>query len=707
MRSVGGDLEWHTLEVDERPASCATGGHGLPVVFLHGWGLGHRAYQHALRELMARGCRVYAPALPGFGGTAELPGKRRTMAGYAAWVDEFLDVMGIEQPALVVGHSFGGGVAIRLAHDAPQRVRHLVLINSVGSPTGSSGRALSAHPYDRLPWEYGVHFMRALWSRDGYRLVEAMSEDIVRNVVVNPWAMLEIGALARRVDLTAELAELRRREVPIVVLWGEGDGVLPQGSFDALCAAIGTDGRVLPGGHSWLLANPRALSEVLDNVVQLQVAEHETTGVLSTTAELRSLLRRTNIPTRVVTRLLRAASPLWMMSEQAPVLAADLALCYPPLARDEVRAVARPMEDPATFRLTVVAADRPGLLADSAAALAAEGLTVLSASVATWADLDIALHSLTFTSTTAAVPDWDALGESLRSSATRPACGFPLYADRSGHRDRGPERARPVGRAGDRSGRTRPVGSDQSLVRRARREHRGSRDRDESGHCHRPLPRQRRVRTVGAGGVSQPRADINVGSSPPPPLPLVSRPIAPSPGSPPGIAIDPRGGHEHGGALLVGHHTVVLGPVGVGAAGGAEHRAQQLGNIDGTARMRVERTDQFGNTFHRLPLPTGTDRDRDPRFDQQPLALVCRTLHHEAEHRRAADGMGQQAGVHHRRRHAAVGSDEAHDAEPVFGSDQPAHLIELCFFGHEERNVAIRASIGDESLVRGFRDAGR
>ncbi|MDQ1426095.1 MAG: hypothetical protein QOD72_3593, partial [Acidimicrobiaceae bacterium] len=172
------------------------------------------------------------------------------------------------------------------------------------------------------------------------------------------------------------------------------------------------------GGHSWLLANPRALSEVMDNVVQVQLAEQETTGIRSTTAELRSLLRRTKIPARVVSRLLSGASPLWMMSERPSVLAADLALCHPPLATAEVRAVARPMEDPATYRLTVVAADRPGLLADSAAVLADEGLMVLSASVATWADGDIALHSLTLTTTTGAVPDWDILGEKLRLIAT-------------------------------------------------------------------------------------------------------------------------------------------------------------------------------------------------------------------------------------------------------------------------------------------------
>ncbi len=323
------------------------------------------------------------------------------------------------EPALVVGHSFGGGVAIRLAHDSPARVRHLVLINSVGSPTGSRGPALAAKPYDRPPWQYGLEFAKELfWSRDGYRVIQAIREDVIRNMVGNPWTMFEIGTLARRADLTAELAELRRRELPILVLWSDGDGVLPLASFDALCAAIGTDGRVLRGGHSWLLANPRALGEVLDNVVQVQVAEHESTGIRTTVAELRSLLELTTIPGPVVTRLLTAASPLWMMSERPSVLAADLALCHPPLAPGEVRAVGRPMEDPATFRLTVVAADRPGLLADSTSVLAEHRLTVLSASVATWTDGDIALHSLTFASATAAEPDWDALGTRLRSIAT-------------------------------------------------------------------------------------------------------------------------------------------------------------------------------------------------------------------------------------------------------------------------------------------------
>lgn len=101
------------------------------MLSLHGWALGNTAYKRAARRLTDRGCRVYAPAMPGFGRTAGLPGDAMSIAGYAAWVDAFLETVDVDEPALVIGHSFGGGVAIKLAHDFPERVRHLVLLNSV------------------------------------------------------------------------------------------------------------------------------------------------------------------------------------------------------------------------------------------------------------------------------------------------------------------------------------------------------------------------------------------------------------------------------------------------------------------------------------------------------------------------------------------------------------------------------------------------
>src|ERR1700738_19872 len=112
-----------------------------------------------------------------------------------------------------------------------------------------------------------------------------------------------------------------------------------------------------------------------------------------TAAELRRLLDRTTLPTALVEDLVRDAPDLWLSSNTSPVLAADLALCHPPLGPSEVRARGVPFADGSSWRLTVVAHDRAGLLADTAAALAASTHSVTMASVATWSGLDIALHS--------------------------------------------------------------------------------------------------------------------------------------------------------------------------------------------------------------------------------------------------------------------------------------------------------------------------
>src|SRR6478735_10981544 len=98
-------LATKSVLVDGRRVAYATGGRGLPVLFLHGWGLDHEAYVRSLRRLTARGCRVVAPSLPGFGHSEELPVLQRTLAGYAAWVERFLDAVGMDEAVLVLGHS--------------------------------------------------------------------------------------------------------------------------------------------------------------------------------------------------------------------------------------------------------------------------------------------------------------------------------------------------------------------------------------------------------------------------------------------------------------------------------------------------------------------------------------------------------------------------------------------------------------------------
>jgi pimeloyl-ACP methyl ester carboxylesterase len=264
------NFEWRHDKVADRSAVYGVAGSGPPVVFVHGWGMGAHVYKRPLRRLAARGRRVYAPALPGFGGTENLPPEQRTIAGYAAWLDAFLDAMGISEPTLVIGHSFGGGVATVLAHDFPSRVSYLVLLNSVGGTIRPSDPPTARVLADRPLWEWGVHFGRELLPPTrGIRIINAMREDLVPNLLSNPRAIWDVGMMARGIDLSAEMTALRGRSLPVLALSGDRDGVIPQASFNALCDAIGAEGLLMSGNHGWLLADPAAFEEVMANVLEL------------------------------------------------------------------------------------------------------------------------------------------------------------------------------------------------------------------------------------------------------------------------------------------------------------------------------------------------------------------------------------------------------------------------------------------------------
>jgi pimeloyl-ACP methyl ester carboxylesterase len=261
-------LEWRTATVDGRSAGYGVAGAGRPLVFLHGWGLGQHAYKRALKTLVSQGLRVLAPALPSFGGTADLPPEERTLEGYARWVDAFLTSVGVDEPVTLVGHSFGGGVAIQMAHDFPARVGRLVLVNSIGGSAWSHGGALRSMS-ERPLWDWGLHLQADLlpW-RQLTRVVPVILEDAFPNLLRNPRGFWRVGHLARTADLVEELEELKRRRLPVVVLWGRNDTVIPPSSLAALTRALGTPSVItVEGSHSWLLGDPKAFGEVMTNVL--------------------------------------------------------------------------------------------------------------------------------------------------------------------------------------------------------------------------------------------------------------------------------------------------------------------------------------------------------------------------------------------------------------------------------------------------------
>ena len=110
-------------------------GQGRPVLFIHGSGPGVSAWANwrlVIPEL-SKSRRVIAPDMVGFGFTDRPAGIAYHMDTWVQQALDALDALGIEQTDLV-GNSFGGALALALTIRAPQRVRRLVLMGSVGVP---------------------------------------------------------------------------------------------------------------------------------------------------------------------------------------------------------------------------------------------------------------------------------------------------------------------------------------------------------------------------------------------------------------------------------------------------------------------------------------------------------------------------------------------------------------------------------------------
>jgi pimeloyl-ACP methyl ester carboxylesterase len=115
-----------TLDVDGPVNVADFGGSGPLMVLLHGLGGSHVNWIR-LGPLLAKRARVLAPDFPGFGYTHPR-GRSTTVQSNARWLNRFLETVG-EGPAILVGNSMGGLIAILEAVANPDAVAGLVLLN--------------------------------------------------------------------------------------------------------------------------------------------------------------------------------------------------------------------------------------------------------------------------------------------------------------------------------------------------------------------------------------------------------------------------------------------------------------------------------------------------------------------------------------------------------------------------------------------------
>ena len=119
------DVDGHRVHYQEAGSEDAT-----PIVLIHGFCSSTLVWSEALLNLAARGFRVIAPDLLGYGYSGKPRNAEYTIASQARVIVGLLDKLAIERAALV-GSSYGGAVAATVALDYPERVEKLVLVGAV------------------------------------------------------------------------------------------------------------------------------------------------------------------------------------------------------------------------------------------------------------------------------------------------------------------------------------------------------------------------------------------------------------------------------------------------------------------------------------------------------------------------------------------------------------------------------------------------
>jgi pimeloyl-ACP methyl ester carboxylesterase len=208
-------------------------GHGgTPIVLIHGFGTSSFLWRHVAPELALRRHTAFAIDLLGYGESDRPIEADFGIAAQSEYLDRALTVLRIAR-AVVVGVDIGGGVALRLAATRPDRVRGLVLVNTVA--------------FEDLPGR-DIRMLQHNTARFAFRLSRGMFgaapllTPIFRESVADPANMPDrlvarylapfVGrdGVAHLLDLARsvraeEVEELDLASIvaPTLVVWGEAD----------------------------------------------------------------------------------------------------------------------------------------------------------------------------------------------------------------------------------------------------------------------------------------------------------------------------------------------------------------------------------------------------------------------------------------------------------------------------------------------------
>ncbi|CAG4917246.1 unnamed protein product, partial [Acidithrix sp. C25] len=249
-----------SIFLDGSKVSFLDVGTGGNVLMVPGWSLSPRIYCDSVLELARQGYRVVVPEIYGGSSKINLDNGLSSLSNFVARFGEF--VFGGETFSLI-GHSLGGGISTSLAANHPLLVSRLVLISSVGHPDWIDRKGLSSTLGNRSINDWAGAFLVDLRRTKERSYLPQVIVEAVGEFAKNPARVVKCALIAKAVDLRAEMAQIKSRQLPVLCIWTKDDVVIPRESFLGLVDAIGASSVELDGTHSWAFEAPMQFSGLI------------------------------------------------------------------------------------------------------------------------------------------------------------------------------------------------------------------------------------------------------------------------------------------------------------------------------------------------------------------------------------------------------------------------------------------------------------
>jgi len=267
------------VEVDHQTVHVERVGQGRPLVLIHGFAASTYEFRKII-PLLAEHHQVIALDLSGFGYT-ERPTARESYSpvGQADLVLRTLDTLGINSCDLL-GHSFGGTVALQLASRHPERVRRLILISPLSKVTRRP--LLLASPPTRLlaygtartlismPCAFQSALSQAYYQQDAFTRED--SEEYRKRLLIEglPRSFFSFSrSLVEKSEFNVDLTTIRPRTL---IITGLHDRVIPLASCREAAQAIPHAQLIVleQSGHSSPEEEPGKVAAAIHDFLQFQ-----------------------------------------------------------------------------------------------------------------------------------------------------------------------------------------------------------------------------------------------------------------------------------------------------------------------------------------------------------------------------------------------------------------------------------------------------